>query len=154
MAKGGYYAKLYSHGVPPTDPAFDRPFNRPSHALARHAAPETLNREADLGHALVSIENFYPPSRNPITAGPPIDMRAAMRDVISSLSGSNTHRLALTNFGRHPDGGNGTCAWCGRTTPCPARQHAAAVIEAAGEDPRWYEAPAPRRPRPIYRYDI
>jgi ATP-binding cassette, subfamily B, multidrug efflux pump len=164
MARDGYYAKLHAHGVPPMDPAVNHLLNAPRHKLPRHelprhAAPEARARAQDIGRAVASAETsggLYFPSYDPLRSGEPVvDMPAAMRDVITSLSGSNTHRLAVMNYRRHHDRGDGGCAWCSRTSPCPARLHAAAVIEAAGEDPHWYEAPRPsRRQWPGYRYDI
>jgi hypothetical protein len=60
--------------------------------------------------------------------------------VIPGLQGSPTHRLSAEVYQRHHDIGTGICAVCGQRTPCPARRHAALVILAAGEDPRWYDA--------------
>ncbi len=65
-----------------------------------------------------------------------------MDALISSLPGSVTHQLAVEVYLRHHDAGAGACAECGGRAPCPARRHAAPVIEAAGEDPRWYDAQA------------
>ncbi len=65
-----------------------------------------------------------------------------MESLISSLPGSVTYHLAVEVYLRHCDAGAGTCAGCGGRVPCPARRHAAPVIEAAGEDPRWYDAQA------------
>lgn len=65
-----------------------------------------------------------------------------MESLISSLPGSVTYQLAVEVYLRHCDAGVGTCAGCGGRVPCPARRHAAPVIEAAGEDPRWYDAHA------------
>ncbi len=68
--------------------------------------------------------------------------RQSMEALISSLPGSVTHRLAAEVYLRHCDAGAGACAGCGGRVPCPARRHATPVIEAAGEDPRWYDAQA------------
>src|SRR6266540_5654819 len=68
--------------------------------------------------------------------------RQSMEVLISSLRGSVTHQLAVEVYLRHCDAGAGACAGCGGRVPCPARRHAAPVIEAAGEDPRWYDAQA------------
>ncbi len=65
-----------------------------------------------------------------------------MEALISSLPGSVTHHLAVEVYLRHCDAGAGACAGCGGRVPCPARRNAAPVIEAAGEDPRWYDAQA------------
>jgi|SRR2546429_5273723 len=65
-----------------------------------------------------------------------------MEVLISSLPGSVTHRLAVEVYLRHSDAGAGACAECGGRVPCPPRRHAAQVIEAAGEDPRWYDTQA------------
>jgi hypothetical protein len=68
---------------------------------------------------------------------------------IPGLGGSPTHRLSVEVYQRHHDAGNGVCVVCGYRTPCLARRHAASIILAAGEDPRWYDAGSlPGTPRP------
>ena len=49
--------------------------------------------------------------------------------------------------GHHGDAG-GLCVRCGARVPCPVRQHAARVIEAAGDDPRWYDGGGMLPPAP------
>lgn len=64
---------------------------------------------------------------------------ADVEPVIPCLRGSLTHRLAVEVYRRHHDAGTGVCLVCGYRTPCLVRRHAASVILAAGEDPRWYD---------------
>jgi len=59
---------------------------------------------------------------------------------ISGLRESMTYRLAVQIYRTHFDPPDGACPQCGLPVPCPPRRHAAAVIEAAGEDPRRYDA--------------
>jgi hypothetical protein len=76
---------------------------------------------------------------------------------IPGLRGTETHGLAVVVYQGHHDNGASACARCGQRTPCPARQHAASVILAAGEDPRWYDGRPPlsavpaAQPRPGQR---
>ena len=58
--------------------------------------------------------------------------------LVAALHGSSTHRLSVDVFLRHRDNGRGMCILCGCRVPCPAGWRAAAVIQAAGEDPRCY----------------
>jgi len=59
--------------------------------------------------------------------------------------GSTFHRTSVELYQRHADRGDGSgrCVTCGQPTPCPARRHAARVIQAAGEDHRWYDRRLP-----------
>ena len=66
-----------------------------------------------------------------------------MHAPIPSLRGSSTHGLAAALYQRHHDSGAGRCVMCGVVAPCVARRHAAFVITAAGEDPRWYDSGPP-----------
>ena len=70
-----------------------------------------------------------------------------MNVLISTLPGSDVHRLCVEVYLRHHDAGTGACAQCGCPARCPTRLHAASVIVAAGEDPRWYDAQASADPR-------
>jgi hypothetical protein len=67
---------------------------------------------------------------------------AAVNVLISTLPGSDLHRLCAEMYLCHRDAGTGACGQCGHRVPCSARRHAASVIMAAGEDPRWYDAQA------------
>ena len=58
---------------------------------------------------------------------------------IPTLRGTLTHATAVELYRGHHGTAPGTCARCGRPSPCPARTSAASVIAAAGEDPGWYE---------------
>src|SRR6266536_3040493 len=113
--------------APATEPR--RRVGAPRHALIRPAAPSSNMR----GH---------PRSGSwPAFAG--LDRRRQpMEALISSLPGSVTHQLAVEVYLRHCDAGAGACAVCGGLVLYPASRHAAPVIEAAGEDPRWYDAQA------------
>jgi hypothetical protein len=70
----------------------------------------------------------------------PVSRRTDAELVIPGLQGSPTHQLSAEVYQRHHDIGTGLCTVCGQRTPCPARRRAASVIQAAGEDPRWYDA--------------
>jgi hypothetical protein len=48
------------------------------------------------------------------------------------------HVTAVELYQRHGDVA-GVCVRCGVRAPCPVRTHAARVIAAVGEDPRWYD---------------
>jgi hypothetical protein len=112
----------------------------------RHAREDLAESAAELGHALASTSGLtprtvYPPARGPVAtpdAGG-AHLSAVMRQAIAGLRGSITYHLAVEAYQRHVDAGHGSCAWCGRETPCTARLHAAAVIEAAGGSPREYD---------------
>src|SRR3989442_1086923 len=73
-----------------------------------------------------------------------------MYQPIGTLPGGSVHRTSVELYQRHVDQGDGRCAACGLPTPCSARRHAAVVIRAAGEDPRWHDErlPAGQRPAP------
>jgi hypothetical protein len=60
---------------------------------------------------------------------------------IAGLRESLVFRLAVQLYQRHGPR-EGACPRCGRAAPCPSRCHAAAVIEAAGEDPGRYDVAA------------
>jgi hypothetical protein len=77
---------------------------------------------------------------NALTAG--MQGTLAMGASISTLAGSDLHKLCIDIYRRHCGAGNGRCAQCGNRIPCPPRQHAASVIVAAGEDPRSYDPQA------------
>jgi hypothetical protein len=64
-----------------------------------------------------------------------------MYQPIHVIPGSNLHRTCIELYQRHANAndGSGRCAACAHQSPCPVRQHAALVIRAAGEDPRWYD---------------
>jgi hypothetical protein len=62
--------------------------------------------------------------------------------VIPGLRDSLTYQVSAELYQRHRDAGNGACAACGDSAPCPSRRHATSVIVAAGEDPRFYDVPA------------
>ena len=68
-----------------------------------------------------------------------------MAEMIPGLRGTVTHRLSVTVYQHHHDGGRGACVMCGRAMPCLARRHAATVIVAAGEVPNWYDPPVTAR---------
>lgn len=75
----------------------------------------------------------------------PVPVPWASQGVIGGLCGSPMHRTAVGIYLRHHDAGTGVCAQCGHRAPCAAGRHAAAVIVAAGEDPRGYRGhPLPR----------
>jgi hypothetical protein len=62
--------------------------------------------------------------------------------VIVGLRDSMTYLLAVQLYqGHRPQGG--VCSRCGHSAPCTPRRNAAGVIEAAGEDPRRYDAAPP-----------
>ena len=67
-----------------------------------------------------------------------------MSTPIPSLPGSPTHEVATALYQSHHDAA-GACVRCGQRAPCPVRTHAATVIIAAGEDPRWYDERLARR---------
>lgn len=71
-----------------------------------------------------------------------------MNQLIQTLPGSNVHRLCIQLYQRHYGQEHGRCAVCGQPFPCVVQRHAALVIHAAGEDPRWYEGRSPADPRP------
>jgi hypothetical protein len=50
------------------------------------------------------------------------------------------HLVCVGVYRAHRDGGAGTCAACGKPSPCQPRQHAATVIEAHADDPGRYDA--------------
>jgi len=52
--------------------------------------------------------------------------------------GGPMHVTAVELYQRHGDAA-GVCVYCGVRAPCPVRSHAARVIAAIGEDPRWYD---------------
>ncbi|WP_431726940.1 hypothetical protein [Verrucosispora sp. TAA-831] len=58
---------------------------------------------------------------------------------IPNLHGTPTHVTAVELYQGHHGDAAGACVRCGERAPCPAREHAASVIAAAGEDPRWYD---------------
>ena len=62
-----------------------------------------------------------------------------MLAVIPGLRQSPLHQISADLYHRHDDSGHRRCACCGRPTPCPARQHAATVLLAAGDDPRRHD---------------
>lgn len=65
---------------------------------------------------------------------------------IPSLRGTPMHVTAVELYQGHHSDRAGSCVRCGRRAPCPVRLHAASVIAAVGEDPRWYDGrlnPAP-----------
>lgn len=62
-----------------------------------------------------------------------------MRTPIPSLPGTPTHEVAVVLYQGHHGGAGGACVRCGELAPCSVRTHAASVIAAAGEDPRWYD---------------
>jgi hypothetical protein len=64
---------------------------------------------------------------------------AGQHTVISGLRDSMTYRLAVQVYQSHSDLGTGGCPRCGAAAPCRPREHAATVIQAAGDDPRWYD---------------
>ena len=63
---------------------------------------------------------------------------SAQATVLAGLLGSPTHQLSVEIYQRHRGAVPGRCDRCGASMPCRARQHAMAVIEAAGEDPHGY----------------
>jgi hypothetical protein len=77
------------------------------------------------------------------------DPGAGRHSVISGLRDSMTYKLAVHVYQGHHDPGSGVCVRCGHSAPCPPRGRAAAVIVAAGDDPRQYDAQPPGGP---YRY--
>ncbi len=64
--------------------------------------------------------------------------------------GSDLHRACIGLYQRHQDlnDGSGRCATCGYKNPCSTRRHAALVIRATGEDPRWYDEQGPHPSHP------
>lgn len=76
-------------------------------------------------------------SKGQLIPGAPIARE--MKLLISTLPGSGTYKLSVEVYLRHREAEKGSCGACGRVAPCPAQRHAAAVIEAAGEDPHWYD---------------
>jgi hypothetical protein len=64
-------------------------------------------------------------------------------EYIDGLRDSMTYRLAVQMYRQHHDPPDGVCHRCDRPAPCPPRRHAAAVIEAAGDDPRRYDVAPP-----------
>ncbi len=111
--------------APATGPR--RRVRAPRHGLNRPAAPSSNMR------GLPRSESW------PAFAG--LDRRRQpMEALISSLPGSVTHQLAVEVYLRHCDAGAGACAGCGGRVPCPARRHAAPVIEAAGAGGRGVSA--------------
>jgi len=87
---------------------------------------------------------------------------------IPNLHGTPTHRTAVELYQGHHGDATGACVRCGERAPCPVHSHAASVITAAGEDPRWYDgrlttapptpASGPRQPggdeRPTAQLDL
>jgi hypothetical protein len=91
---------------------------------------------------LVGGADRYPghpaaPSSDTRLSTPP-DREAGRSKVISGLRDSMTYRLAVLVYKGHTPG-SGVCLRCGHVAPCTPRGHAAAVIQAAGDDPRWYD---------------
>jgi hypothetical protein len=71
---------------------------------------------------------------------------------IPNLHGSAVHLTAVELYARHYGDAVGLCVRCGERSPCSTRAHAASVIAAAGEDPRWYdERPSASAPLPGLR---
>ncbi|MDG4798821.1 hypothetical protein [Micromonospora sp. WMMD1082] len=73
---------------------------------------------------------------------------------IPNLHGTPTHVMAVELYQGHHGDATGACVRCGERAPCPVRSHAASVITAAGEDPRWYDGrltAAPPTPTPGLR---
>jgi hypothetical protein len=68
-----------------------------------------------------------------------------MRTVIPGLLNTPTFDLSVTVHSHHRDTEGGICGACGRRSPCPARCSAAAVIVAAGADPRTCQQSQPAR---------
>ncbi len=62
-----------------------------------------------------------------------------METPIPGLRGTATHALAVVIYQGHSGDSFGMCARCGDRAPCGPQRHAAMVIGAAGEDPRWYD---------------
>lgn len=62
-----------------------------------------------------------------------------METPIPTLPGSDLHRLCVEVYLRHHDAGTGVCKQCGQRAPCLPHRHAASVLMASGEDPRWYD---------------
>jgi hypothetical protein len=58
---------------------------------------------------------------------------------IPNLHGTPMHVTAVELYQGHHSGTAGMCVRCGERAPCPVRSHAASVIAAVGEDPRWYD---------------
>ena len=147
IAQGGHYADLYRLGSPPSA-AFAEPdaglgTPEPVAAGQRPAAGDIEGAVSQVGQAMTSgtaAGSYYPPARMPMATPVAGDdyLPAVMREAIAGLRGSVTHHLAVEAYRRHVDRGDGTCAWCSRSTPCMSWLHAVAVIEAAGEDPRMY----------------
>ena len=58
---------------------------------------------------------------------------------IPNLHGTPMHMTAVELYQRHHGDTAARCVRCGERAPCRVRSHAALVIAAAGEDPRWYD---------------
>lgn len=69
-----------------------------------------------------------------------------METPIPGLHGTPTHALAVVVYQGHSDAGSPWCGRCGDRAPCGPRRHAATVIGAAGENPRWYDGTTPAAP--------
>ncbi len=164
IAAHGHYARLYALGVPPQEPdddasTADETREQPEPLVGRAVeapaqpdlppVPDTPRipdgPAAAVGRHLagngLASGTFYPPASDPepIPVVEPDYPPAKMHEAITGLRGSITHHLSIEAYQRHVDKGDRTCAWCGRRTPCMSRLDAAAVIEAAGEDPHQYD---------------
>ncbi|QOC90311.1 hypothetical protein [Micromonospora craniellae] len=67
---------------------------------------------------------------------------------IPNLHGTPMHVTAVELYQGHHGDAAGACVRCGERVPCPVRKHAASVIAAAGEDPRWYDGRVGAAPPP------
>jgi hypothetical protein len=63
------------------------------------------------------------------------------RGVIPGMSGSVLHRTCIELYRSHAEDDRGNCRRC-QVPRCPTRSFAARAIEAAGDDPRRYDAAA------------
>ena len=64
--------------------------------------------------------------------------------VIPNFYGTATHKTGIEIFQRHVHNGRGACAYCGQRFPCCPHASALQVLQAAGDDPRRYDATRPQ----------
>jgi len=57
---------------------------------------------------------------------------------------ASVHAVCVAAYRAHRDDGDGSCAACGKASPCRARRNAVSVIEAYADVPRRYDVPEGR----------